>query len=342
MKYVRLGPSGLKVSQFCLGTWHMPRSSQMDEYGARKVDTDELTKVIKAAFDEGLNFIDTANRYHGAMAPVDVVHRGNSEKVLGEVLRGYERESFVIATKVGSEMTSWENGKGLSRKHVMWQIGESLRRLHMDHVDVYLMHVPDPDTPHLETLRALDDLVRSGRVHYLGSSNHSEEEVVDFMQLASQHHLHGLVTLQEEYSLLHREPEKTLFPMARHYGLSVMAYSPLAEGMLSEKYLSGIPKDSRAAYAEHLKKSISEDRLKVVKELSSFAKDKGISLPQLALAWILNKQSSLDVTIIPIIGISNAAQLAENLRAFEISLSEEDIKSIEEIASKMPEQRQAQ
>ena len=342
MRYLKLGSSGLKVSQFCLGTWHVPRSNRTDEYGALKVDTDELTRVIKTAFDKGLNFIDTANRYHGAMAPVDVVHRGNSEKVLGEVLRGYERESFVIATKVGSEMTPWENGKGLSRKHIMWQIGESLRRLHMDHVDVYLMHVPDPDTPHLETLRALDDLVRSGRVHYLGSSNHSQEEVVDFMQLASDHQLHKLITLQEGYSLLHREMEKTLVPIAKHYGLSIMAYSPLAEGMLSEKYLSGIPKDSRAAYAEHVRKSISEERLKVVRELSSFAKDKGMSLPQLALAWILNKQSSLGVTVIPIIGISNAAQLADNLGALEIKLSQEDIELIEGIASKMPEQRQAQ
>jgi aryl-alcohol dehydrogenase-like predicted oxidoreductase len=137
---------------------------------------------------------------------------------------------------------------------------------------------------------------------------------------------------------LHREIEKTMVPTAKRYGLSIMAYSPLAEGMLSEKYLSGIPKDSRAAYAEHLSKSISEERLKVVKELLSFAKDKGISLPQLALAWILNKQSSLGVTVIPIIGASNSAQLAENLGALEIKLSQEDIEFMEGIASKMPEQ----
>jgi len=336
MKYVKLGSSGLKVSQFCLGTWHMPRSSQMDEYGARKVDADELTRVIKTAFDKGLNFIDTANRYHGAMTPVDIVHRGNSERVLGEALRGYERESFVIATKVGSEMTPWENGKGLSRKHIMWQIGESLRRLQMDHVDVYLMHAPDPETPHLETLRALDDLVRSGKTHYLGSSNHSQEEVVDFMQLASDHELHKLVTLQEGYSLLHREIEKTLVPIAKHYGLSVMAYSPLAEGMLSERYLSGIPPQARASYSSGLRESITEDRLKVVRELSDFAKSKGVSLPQLALAWILSKQTSLGVTIVPIIGVSSTGQLLENLGALDVKLSEEEMETVEQIASKMP------
>jgi len=336
MKYLKLGSSGLKVSQFCLGTWHMPRSSRTDEYGVRKVDTDELTRVIKIAFDSGLNFIDTANRYHGAMAPVDIVHRGNSEEVLGDVLKGHERESFVIATKVGSEMTPWENGKGLSRKHIMWQIGESLKRLQMDHVDVYLMHAPDPETPHLETLKALDDLVRSGRVHYLGSSNHSQEEVADFMQLASDHELHELVTLQEGYSLLHREIEKTMVPTAKRYGLSIMAYSPLAEGMLSEKYLSGIPSQARASYSSKLRESITEDRLKVIIELSDFAKSKGASLPQLALAWILKKQATLDVTIVPIIGVSSTAQLLENLGAAEVKLSDEEMAAVEQIASKMP------
>lgn len=336
MKYLKLGSSGLKVSQFCLGTWHMPRSSRTDEYGVRKVDTDELTRVIKTAFDSGLNFIDTANRYHGAMAPVDIVHRGNSEEVLGDVLKGHERESFVIATKVGSEMTPWENGKGLSRKHIMWQIGESLKRLQMDHVDVYLMHAPDPETPHSETLKALDDLVRSGRVHYLGSSNHSQEEVADFMQLASDHELHELVTLQEGYSLLHREIEKTMVPTAKRYGLSIMAYSPLAEGMLSEKYLSGIPSQARASYSSKLRESITEDRLKVIIELSDFAKSKGASLPQLALAWILKKQATLDVTIVPIIGVSSTAQLLENLGAAEVKLSDEEMAAVEEIASKMP------
>jgi aryl-alcohol dehydrogenase-like predicted oxidoreductase len=336
MKYLKLGSSGLKVSQFCLGTWHMPRSSQTDEYGVRKVDTDELTRVIKTAFDSGLNFIDTANRYHGAMAPVDIVHRGNSEEVLGDVLKGHERESFVMATKVGSEMTPWENGKGLSRKHIMWQIGESLKRLQMDHVDVYLMHAPDPETPHLETLKVLDDLVRSGRVHYLGSSNHSQEEVADFMQLASDHELHELVTLQEGYSLLHREIEKTMVPTAKRYGLSIMAYSPLAEGMLSEKYLSGIPSQARASYSSKLRESITEDRLKVIIELSDFAKSKGASLQQLALAWILKKQATLDVTIVPIIGVSSTAQLLENLGAAEVKLSDEEMAAVEQIASKMP------
>jgi len=242
----------------------------------------------------------------------------------------------VMATKVGSEMTTWENGKGLSRKHIMWQIGESLKRLQMDHIDVYLMHVPDPETPRLETLIALDDLVRRGKVHYLGSSNHGQGEVEDFMKLASDHGLHELVTLQEGYSLLHREIEKTMVPTAKRYGLSIMAYSPLAEGMLSEKYLSGIPSQARASYSSELRKSLTEDRLSVVRQLSDFAKTKGVSLPQLALAWILKKQIELGVTIVPIIGVSSAAQLLENLGAAEVTLSDNEMAAVEKTASRMP------
>ncbi|MGB9896003.1 MAG: aldo/keto reductase, partial [Thermoproteota archaeon] len=121
MKYVNLGNSGLKVSQICLGSWHLPRSKERDEYGVLKVDVEETKKVVKIAFDQGINFIDTANRYHGAMSPVDFNHLGNAERVLGEVLKDYERESFVIATKVGGQMAQWVNGQGLSRKHIFWQ-----------------------------------------------------------------------------------------------------------------------------------------------------------------------------------------------------------------------------
>jgi len=334
MKYVRLGPGGLKVSQICLGSWHLPRSKQRDRFGVTKVDEKELARVIKVAMDNGLNFIDTANRYHGGMTPVDRRHRGNSERVLGNVLRKYDRESFVIATKVGAQMEPWENGKGLSRKHVMWQITESLNRLRMDHVDVYLAHQPDPETPHMETLKAFNDLISSGRTHYIGSSNMSPEEITDFMELAGEHNLTGFVALQEGYNLLNREIESTKIPVARQYDLSIMAYSPLAEGLLTDKYLSGIPDRARATYSEGLKKEITEEKIEMVRELLGFAREKGITLPQLAVAWILKKQPSLAVTIVPIVGVSSTHQLMENLQALDVNLSEEDMKNVEEIASK--------
>jgi len=335
MKYVSLGPTGTKVSQICLGSWHLPRSNERDQHGIRKVDMEELRRVVRTAMDGGLNFVDTANRYHGAMTPVDFPHMGNAERVLGEVLGDYERESFVIATKVGARVAPWENGRGLSRKHIFWQIKESLRRLQMDHVDVYIAHVPDPETPHIETIEALNDLVSLGNVHYVGSSNMSPRDIVDFMELANEHKLNGFVTLQEHYNLLEREIESTKAPIARRYGLSIMAYSPLAEGLLSEKYLSGIPEGTRASYSEDLRKNLTESKLEVIRELAGFAKEKGITLPQLAVAWVLSKQSTLGVTLIPIVGVSNTSQLVEDLQCLDISLSDDEARAAEEIARKL-------
>ncbi|MGC9202858.1 MAG: aldo/keto reductase [Thermoproteota archaeon] len=335
MKYVNLGNSGLKVSQICLGSWHLPRSKERDEYGVLKVDVEETKKVVKIAFDQGINFIDTANRYHGAMSPVDFNHLGNAERVLGEVLKDYERESFVIATKVGGQMAQWVNGQGLSRKHIFWQIKESLKRLKLEYVDVYLIHVPDKETPPLETLIALNDLVRMGKVHYIGSSNLSPEEIISFMELSKEYKLSGFVTIQEVYNLINRTIEFSKIPLARKYNFTIMAYSPLAQGMLSEKYLKGIPEGSRATYSSGLRETVTRRDLKAIEELSEIAKEKGISLPQLAIAWILNKQKSLGVNIVPIIGVSNSQQLIENLKALEVSLSDDEIKRAEEVASKI-------
>ncbi|MBO3801953.1 MAG: aldo/keto reductase [Thermoproteota archaeon] len=335
MKYVNLGNSGLKVSQICLGSWHLPRSNERDEYGVLKVDVEETKKAIKIAFDHGMNFIDTANRYHGAMSPVDFNHLGNAEKVLGEVLKDYDRESFVIATKVGGQMAPWMNGQGLSRKHIFWQIRESLKRLKLEYVDVYLIHVPDKETPPLETLTALNDLIKIGKVHYIGSSNLSPEEIVSFMELSKEYKLNGFVTIQEVYNLINRTIEFSKIPLARKYNFTIMAYSPLAQGLLSEKYLKGIPEGSRATYSTGFRETVTKRDLRAIEELSEFAKEKGISLPQLAIAWILSKQRNLGVNIVPIIGVSSSQQLVENLQALEISLSEDEIRRIEEIASRM-------
>ncbi|MGC8577990.1 MAG: aldo/keto reductase [Thermoproteota archaeon] len=335
MKYVNLGNSGLKVSQICLGSWHLPRSKERDEHGVLKVDVEETKKVVKIAFDQGINFIDTANRYHGAMSPVDFNHLGNAERVLGEVLKDYERESFVIATKVGGQMAQWVNGQGLSRKHIFWQIKESFKRLKLEYVDVYLIHVPDKETPPLETLIALNDLVRMGKVHYIGSSNLSPEEIISFMELSKEYKLSGFVTIQEVYNLINRTIEFSKIPLARKYNFTIMAYSPLAQGILSEKYLKGIPEGSRATYSSGLRETVTKRDLKAIEELSEIAKEKGISLPQLAIAWILNKQKSLGVNIVPIIGVSNSQQLIENLKALEVSLSDDEIKRTEEAASKI-------
>ena len=332
MNYVRLGDSGLKVSEICLGTWHLPRLKETDSYGIPKVDAEETRRVVNLAFDHGINFIDTANRYHGAMAPVDLNHYGNAEKILSEILRDHERESFVLATKVGNEMAPWPNGRGLSRKHMFWQITESLKRLKLEYVDVYLAHLPDEETPHLETLQAFSDLVAMGKIHYIGCSNFTTEQVIDFMELSKVHDLVSFVTLQDPYSLGNRSIESNMLPLARKYNFTTMAYSTLAEGLLSSRYLDGVPVGSRATYSQSLKKALSEKNLESLRKLSTLASEKGISLSQLAIAWILHKQRKLGVNIIPIIGVSNKEQLLENLQALEVHLSEDDMLKAEQSA----------
>jgi aryl-alcohol dehydrogenase-like predicted oxidoreductase len=332
MNYVRLGDSGLKVSEICLGTWHLPRLTETDPYGIPKVDAEETRRVVNLAFDHGINFIDTANRYHGAMAPVDLNHYGNAEKVLSEILRDRERESFVLATKVGNEMAPWPNGRGLSRKHMFWQIAESLKRLKLEYVDVYLAHLPDEETPHLETLQAFNDLIAMGKVHYIGCSNFTTEQVIDFMELSRVHDLVSFVTLQDQYSLGNRSIESNKLPLARKYNFTIMAYSTLAEGLLSGRYLHGVPVGSRATYSQSLKEALSGKNLDSLRKLSTLANEKGISLSQLAIAWILHKQTKLGVNIIPIIGVSNKEQLLENLQALEVHLSEDDMSKAEQTA----------
>jgi aryl-alcohol dehydrogenase-like predicted oxidoreductase len=306
---------------------------ETDPQGVAKIDTEETRRVVGLAFDRGINFIDTANRYHGAMMSSDLPHWGNAERTLSEALAGYDRQSFVIATKVGYPMGLWPNGEGLSRKHIFWQIDESLKRLQLEYLDVYLAHCSDEDTPHLETLQAFSDLIRFGKVHYIGSSNFTPEQITDFMELSKTRKLENFVTLQESYSLINRGIESTKIPLASKYGLTIMAYSPLAQGLLSSRYLQKIPDGSRATYSQNLQKVLSEGNLDGLKELSKLADEKGILLSQLAIAWILHKPKTLGINIIPIIGVSSREQLLENLQALEVRLTEDDVSRAEQIAS---------
>jgi aryl-alcohol dehydrogenase-like predicted oxidoreductase len=309
--------------------------TETDTYGIPKVDAEETRRVVNLAFDHGINFIDTANRYHGAMAPVDLNHYGNAEKVLSGILKDHERESFVLATKVGNEMAPWPNGRGLSRKHMFWQIAESLKRLRLEYADVYLAHLPDEETPHLETLKAFNDLVTMGKIHYIGCSNFTTEQVTDFMELSKAHDLVSFVTLQDPYSLINRRIESDRLPIVRKYNFTIMAYSALAEGLLSGRYLDGVPAGSRATYSQSLKKELSEKNLESLRKLSTLAREKSISLSQLAIAWIVQKRRKLGVNIIPIIGVSSSEQLRENLQALEVHLSEDDMSRAEQIVLPM-------
>jgi 1-deoxyxylulose-5-phosphate synthase len=335
LKYIKLGPSGLLVSQFCLGAWHVPGSGALDEAGIEKVDKEEFRKVVKKVYDAGINFIDEANRYHGRMSTADVAHAGNSERILGQILKDYDRDFWVIATKVRGKMASWPNGEGLSRKHIMWQIRESLKRLDLEYIDLYQLHWEDPLTPKLETLTALNNLIDTGKVRYIGESNHSPVNTVEFMDLAERLSLDGFISMQEPYNLLERQIEKEgKMVIAKKYGLTVLAYVPLAQGVLAAKYLGALEKGSRASYIKEVEQQyLNDETRQCVEQFLEIAKSKGISLPQLALAWMLRKQEELGVTIVPIIGITKQSYLEDNLAAAEVKLDSGDMKLLEQIAS---------
>jgi hypothetical protein len=335
LKYVKLGSAGTKVSQFALGTWHLPGSGERDQWGVEKVDREEMARILKKAYDAGINFIDTANVYHGRMQNSDPQHAGNSERLLGEILRGYDRESLVLATKVRGALAGWQNGEGLSRKHILWQARESLARLQVSYIDLYQIHWPDPETPKLETLSALNHLIDQGLVRYIGASNHSAAEIEEFMQLAKDNRLEGFVTLQELYNLIERGVENDRLPLAKKYGFGVLAYSPIAQGVLSEKYLSGVQKGTRATYAADITQVyLNAQTLEAVRGLNEMARQKGISLPQFALSWMLHKQEELGIAIIPLLGITHSQYLEDSLGAMDVRLSSDEIRQAEEISLK--------
>jgi len=332
---VKLGPTGTKVSQFALGAWHLPGSGENDQWGVEKVDREEMSKIVKKAYDAGINFIDTSNVYHGRMQISDPRHAGNSERLLGKILQGYDRESLVLATKVRGALASWPNGEGLSRKHILWQARESLSRLRTSYIDLYQIHWPDPETPKLETLRTLNNLIDQGLVRYIGASNHSAAELEEFMQHARENRLESFVTLQELYNLIERGVEKDRLPLAKKYGLGVLAYSPLAQGALSEKYLSGLRKGTRATYAADIAKVyLNKETLGAIRELNGLARGKGISLPQFALACLLHKPEELGVSIIPLLGVTSSRYLEDSLGAMDVRLSSDEIRRAEEISGK--------
>ncbi len=238
----------------------------------------------------------------------------------------------MIATKVSARMSPWPNGEGLSRKHIMWQIRESLKRLEMDYVDLYQLHSPDPLTPKLETLKTLDNLVENGWVRYIGESNYPAEEIQEFMELAEDRGLESFVSMQELYNLLERGVEAKL-PLAKRYKLALLAYSPLAQGILAGKYRAGVQKGDRASYATDPRRFSDPVALEVLPELETLAKGEGITLSQLSLAWMLKKQESFGVTIVPVVGITRSSHLEDDVEALEINLDKTVEKRMDELVS---------
>ena len=311
MQYRRLGNTGLKVSEISLGSWLT--------YGGY-VEEQNAVASIDQAYKLGINFFDTANVYI----------RGEAEKVVGKALSKYPRSSYVLATKVFGNMGEGPNDHGLSRKHIMEQCDASLKRLGMDYIDIYYCHRFHHETPLEETLRALDDLVRQGKVLYLGVSEWTAEQITEAVHIADKKLLDRIVVNQPNYSMLQRYIEKEVIPVSEKHGIGQVVFSPLAQGVLTGKYKKGElpPAQSRAAQKDlNLSHVLTEQNLDKIEQLKKVAAEEDLSLSQLALAWILRQPNVASA----LIGASRPEQLLENVKASGVTLSTDSLEQIHEI-----------
>jgi aryl-alcohol dehydrogenase-like predicted oxidoreductase len=314
MKYHKLGRTGVQVSPLCLGAW---------QFGQR-TSREEAFRLVDRAIGEGINFFDTA----------DIYGRGRSEEILGEALcRAGGRERVVLATKFHGRMDEDDpNAVGNSRYHIVQACEASLRRLGTDHIDLYIFHSPQAEIPIDESLRALDDLVRAGKVRYIGTSNFAAWQMMEALWAAHALSLNRPVASQPAYNLLDRRAEREQIPMARSYDIAVTPWSPLAQGFLTGKYKrdgSG-ERDARlragvsATDGDHFQGAAFD----VVELLEALAGEKGCTVSQLALAWCINQPGITSA----IVGPRTIDQLVDNLGALEVTLSEADRERIDAVS----------
>ncbi|MBK8739033.1 MAG: aldo/keto reductase [Betaproteobacteria bacterium] len=310
MESRNIGSSGLRVSLVGLGC---------NNFGAR-VDLPGTRRVVDRALDAGITFFDTADSYG---------NRGGSETCLGEAL-GERRQRIVLATKFASPMDDTQTLKCASRRYIMSAVEASLRRLKTDWIDLYQLHWPDPLTPMEETLRALDDLVRQGKVRYIGCSNLAPWQVADAMWTARHHGLHGFISTQDEYSLLVRDVEKTMFPVLGAYGLGLLPYFPLAGGLLTGKYKRGAPLPAgrlRSAKAS-AERFLTERNWAIVEQLDAFCAARNRTLAELAFSWLASHREVSSV----IAGATTPEQIDINVAAAGWHLTPDELAEIDRIA----------
>ena len=310
MQFRNLGRSGLRVSLVGLGC---------NNFGGR-IDLDATRKVVDAAIEHGITLFDTADIYG---------ERGGSETALGEVL-GARRKQIVLASKFGMDMDAEGVKKGGSRRYIMNAVEDSLRRLKTDWIDLYQLHRPDPLTPIEETLRALDDLVRQGKVRYIGCSNVVPWQVADAHWTARDLGIPGFASAQDEYSLLKRGAEKDLIPAIAHYGMGLLPYFPLANGALTGKYKRGaaMPEGARLTkLPQRAGEIFSEDNWRRIEGLTAFAEARGKTLVELAFSWL----AAQPVVSSVIAGATKPEQIAANVKAADWALSAEELAEIDGI-----------
>jgi aryl-alcohol dehydrogenase-like predicted oxidoreductase len=313
MNIRKLGEAGPQVSAVGLGC---------NNFGMR-IDLEASRKVIQKALDVGITLFDTADIYG---------KRGGSESILGQVL-GENRKRIVLATKFGGAMDDAGTMKGASRRYIISAAEASLKRLRTDWIDLYQIHFPDPATPIEETLRALDDLIRAGKVRYIGCSNFAAWQVVDAQWTAKYHKLHGFFSCQNEYSLLVRDVERELLPAMQKFGLGMLPYFPLASGLLTGKYERNKPAPENTRF--HALKGLADRYLteanwKIVERLEKFCAKRGHTLIDVAFRWLLARPTVASV----IAGATKPEQVEQNAKAADGVLRPEEIAEIDEITAK--------
>lgn len=322
MKYNFLGGTGIAVSELCFGTMTFGGGGGGIWGSIGKVQQDEVNNMMKTVVDAGINFIDTANVYS----------QGQSEALLGQSIIdvGLNRNDLVIATKVRGRMGDGINSVGLSRYHIFQSVDDSLKRLQLDHVDVLYVHGVDLKTPVEETMRALNDIVLTGKVRYIAICNWPAWMVMKALGIAEKNGWNKFVGLQYFYSLSGRDIEREILPLAADQNLAVMPWSPLAGGFLSGKYTRATEKagDSRRDIFDFppVNKEKSYDIIDVLGEIG---KQRNVSVAQIALAWV-RLQKGITSTII---GAKNIDQLHDNIKSTEVQLSEDDLKKIDEVSA---------
>lgn len=313
MDYRHLGRSGLQVSVVGLGC---------NNFGMR-CDFDQSKAVVHQALEAGITLFDTADVYGG---------QGKSEEFLGKLLKG-NRQDVVIATKFGMKMGEGPHKSGGSRKYIMSAVEDSLRRLDTDYIDLYQMHRPDPDTPMEETLRALDDLVRSGKVRYIGNSNYAGWQAAEAHYVAKQANLTPFISAQNEYNLLDRRIEAELVPACNAYGLQILPFFPLASGFLTGKYRQGqdLPAGTRLANAGPMAARVLTDKnYEMLGKLEAFADARGKTMLDLAIGWL----ASLSHVGSVIAGATKPEQIDQNVAAGAWRLTAEELAEVDAISKR--------
>lgn len=314
MQYRRMGASGVKLSAVGLGSY-LTIGFKLDEKMSRE--------TVKAAYDAGINFFDTANAYN----------TGGGEKALGKCLADYPRSSLFVLTKVFAPMGSGPNDKGLSKKHIFEQCHASLKRLGMDYVDLYMCHRPDPETPLEETVRAMEDLARMGKILYWGVSEWPAELMVKANAIARQIGARPIGVNEPRYSLLYRHPELSVFPTTAQEGIGNVIFSGLAHGMLTGKYKPGEPVPAQTRMSNDDTNAVlkalywNEENKRKVQEMVKLADGMGVSCASLALAWCLRRPEVTST----IIGATKVSQIEDNVKAVDLKIPDDVAKQLDEL-----------